>query len=180
MQALYEQISEYWAPKVKSRKSKSVVSMDDHQDDACCDQDPYSKQDDPDDPPSDVPLENDMGEAVLAQQLGVDVVHAVEPCPDSQIPPDSMDNQSASCEKAAMETELDTLDNQSQSLTPTEIEKIPPSKDVVVIAESPVPIKTTINGDPMPSKHMYSAQDLDKLRARIAELKLLSIISVGL
>ena len=118
--------------------------------------------------PEAAPLEDDFGEAVLAQQLGIAVVAAVEPCPDSQIPPDTMDLSTPAA------TELDSV----ESLAPTEIEATPPAPSTGERVKMDEPLPIEIKGDPMPSRDKYSAEDLGLLRERIAQIKWLSLVSV--
>lgn len=183
VQGLYDIMAEHWPPMVKSKKRKS--------EDALGEEPSGENVEGPDGDDPQLPgLEDDWGEAMLAEQLGAQVVGIVEPYPDSQILPDSMDPAVTPPEEVvpteSVEAEplnqQDTLNlEESSSVSPTVIETSPSSsKEVVDVGDSPPPptFRTEVKGDPMPSRDEYSISDLVHLRRRIAELKLLSQASV--
>lgn len=152
------------------------------------------------DPPSFV---ESSGDVDLAAALGVQPwAPAVQPCPDSQVPPDTFDYEipSPAAEEVAAEegrteesnvltvfpgdldeptspshvtTELD----QTPSMTPTEIEETPPN-DVIEIRESPKRFATVVT-DPLPNAASYTPSDLKCLREKIAQMKFLPLCFIN-
>ena len=190
--AIYDFISEHWAIKRKgSQGSLGVAPTLDDEVEPDQDQenngDPYEVDSD---------LDGSYDEALVASSLGVDVVVPVAPCPESQVPPDSMLLEV----KEVPFEELDAIpehpepiqlfqnepleqelledaqgqpeDYDSQEVPPTVLETTPPSSafgEVVDVIESPI---LTIKNPVKPAD--YSEDELAILRAKIEKVKLLS------
>ena len=86
VKAIYDFISEFWAIKRKGSQDSLAGAT------ALGTEEVENDQDNSDvtDPYGDSLLDGSYDEALLASLLGVDVVAPVAPCPESQVPPDSM------------------------------------------------------------------------------------------
>lgn len=186
VKAIYDFISEFWAIKRKGSQDSLAGAT------ALGTEEVENDQDNSDvtDPYGDSLLDGSYDEALLASLLGVDVVAPVAPCPESQVPPDSMLPE-VPCEVPdtipehpepiqLFQSEQEQLedaqgqpeDYDSQEVPPTVLETTPPSSalgEVVDVVESPI---LTIKNPFIPAK--YSDEELANLRAKIEKVKPLS------
>lgn len=194
MKSLYDLIGNYWAI-VKNKKKRSTESLE-H---VLQEEDPIYLS-----PTYEVESESDeYGDAQLADMLGVHTALPVEPCPESQVPPDSMafaetepvdQAPGSSPSHSPRKEELPTLEDlevstpeitdgygqvatEESPITPTEIEVTPPTaKNVAGLSSSPAPF--TEEGVSVEDvEGAKSMEDLASVRLRIENLKYLSSTS---
>ena len=178
-------MSEHWEPRVKRRSQESLLeSQGGDAETSGGDHVGQVDGDDTGDTPEAHCMQDDYGEACLAESLGV-VLMAHEVLPDTQAPDDTQveDNTMESLAPQGLVLEhpepLELFNTNTDSqITPTELDEPTPCKSVVEILDSPPPVVTssmtsTGGTDVMSpsSKKQYSQDDLDSVRAKIELMK---------